>query len=43
MTITTQAPPAAGVLFVVAAPSGGGQSSMVNALLAREPGIPLSI
>jgi guanylate kinase len=43
MTITTQAPPAAGVLFVVAAPSGGGKSSMVNALLAREPGIRLSI
>ncbi len=43
MTITTQAPPAAGVLFVVAAPSGGGKSSMVNALLARESGIRLSI
>jgi guanylate kinase len=43
MTITTQAPPAIGVLFVIAAPSGGGKSSMVNALLAREPGIRLSI
>jgi guanylate kinase len=43
MTITTKAPPAAGVLFVVAAPSGGGKSSMVNALLAREAGIRLSI
>jgi guanylate kinase len=43
MTITTQAPPAAGVLFVVAAPSGGGKSSMVNALLEREPGIRLSV
>lgn len=43
MTVTTKAPPAAGVLFVVAAPSGGGKSSMVNALLAREPGIRLSI
>ncbi len=43
MSITTQAPPAAGVLFVVAAPSGGGKSSMVNALLEREPGIKLSI
>jgi guanylate kinase len=43
MTITTKAPPAAGVLFVVAAPSGGGKSSMVNALLEREPGIRLSI
>ena len=40
---TTNAPPAAGVLFVIAAPSGGGKSSMVNALLAREPGIRLSI
>ncbi|HXU53145.1 MAG TPA: guanylate kinase, partial [Casimicrobiaceae bacterium] len=43
MSITTKAPPAAGVLFVVAAPSGGGKSSMVNALLEREPGIRLSI
>lgn len=43
MSITTQAPPAAGVLFVVAAPSGGGKSSMVNAVLAREPGIRLSV
>ncbi|MEO6928527.1 MAG: guanylate kinase [Casimicrobiaceae bacterium] len=43
MTITTHAPPAIGVLFVIAAPSGGGKSSMVNALLAREPGIRLSI
>ncbi len=43
MTITTKAPPAAGVLFVIAAPSGGGKSSMVNALLGREPGIRLSI
>ena len=43
MTITTKAPGAAGCLFVVAAPSGGGKSSMVNALLEREPGIRLSI
>ena len=43
MTITTQSPGAAGVLFVVAAPSGGGKSSMVNALLEREPGIRLSV
>ena len=43
MTITTQSPGAAGCLFVVAAPSGGGKSSMVNALLAREPGIRLSV
>ena len=43
MTITTQGPPASGCLFVVAAPSGGGKSSMVNALLQREPGIRLSV
>ncbi len=43
MTITTQSPGASGCLFVVAAPSGGGKSSMVNALLEREPGIRLSV
>jgi guanylate kinase len=43
MSITTQGPPASGCLFVVAAPSGGGKSSMVNALLEREPGIRLSV
>ena len=43
MTITTRAPGASGCLFVVAAPSGGGKSSMVNALLEREPGIRLSV
>ena len=32
-----------GSLFIVAAPSGAGKSSLVNALLAREPGIALSI
>jgi guanylate kinase len=35
--------PAAGCLFVIAAPSGGGKTSLVNALLAREPGIRLSV
>jgi guanylate kinase len=35
--------PVAGCLFVVAAPSGGGTTSIVNALLAREPGIRLSV
>ncbi|MBU6248789.1 MAG: guanylate kinase [Xanthomonadaceae bacterium] len=35
--------PAAGTLFVVAAPSGAGKSTLVNALLEREPGISLSI
>jgi len=32
-----------GCLFVIAAPSGGGKTSIVNALLAREPGIRLSV
>ena len=32
-----------GTLFVVAAPSGAGKSSLVKAVLAREPGIVLSI
>jgi guanylate kinase len=32
-----------GTLFVVAAPSGAGKSSLVNAVLAKEPGIVLSI
>jgi guanylate kinase len=35
--------PYSGSLFVVAAPSGAGKSSLVNALLAKEPGIKLSI
>jgi guanylate kinase len=43
MSITTRSPGASGCLFVVAAPSGGGKSSMVNALLEREPGIRLSV
>src|ERR1043165_9867996 len=33
----------AGSLFIVAAPSGAGKSSLVNALLARDPTIKLSI
>ncbi|MBK6434921.1 MAG: guanylate kinase [Rhodanobacteraceae bacterium] len=32
-----------GSLFIVAAPSGSGKSKLVNALLANEPGISLSI
>ena len=32
-----------GTLFIVAAPSGAGKSSLVNAVLARLPGISLSI
>ena len=35
--------PVAGCLFVIAAPSGGGKTSLVNALLAREPAIRLSV
>lgn len=37
------APAGRGTLFVVAAPSGAGKSSLVNAMLAREPGVSLSI
>ena len=33
----------AGSLFIVAAPSGAGKSSLVNALLAKDPSIKLSI
>lgn len=32
-----------GTLFIVAAPSGAGKTSLVNALLEREPGISLSV
>ena len=32
-----------GILFIVAAPSGAGKSSLVNACLARDPNIRLSI
>ena len=39
----TKAPPASGCLFVLAAPSGGGKTSLVTALLEREPGIRLSV
>lgn len=37
------APATAGSLFMVVAPSGAGKSSLVNALLEREPAIKLSI
>ena len=43
MTISTPSPGASGCLFVIAAPSGGGKTSLVNALLEREPGIRLSV
>jgi guanylate kinase len=42
-TAPTRAPPASGCLFVLAAPSGGGKTSLVTALLEREPGIRLSV
>jgi len=42
-TAPTRAPPASGCLFVLAAPSGGGKTSLVAALLEREPGIRLSV
>jgi guanylate kinase len=32
-----------GLLFIVAAPSGAGKSSLVNAVLAEDPGLRLSI
>jgi len=38
-----KAPPASGCLFVLAAPSGGGKTSLVKALLEREPGMRLSV
>jgi guanylate kinase len=41
--LVTRAPPASGCLFVLAAPSGGGKTSLVAALLEREPGIRLSV
>ena len=37
------AAPASGTLFIVAAPSGAGKTSLVHALLEREPGIRLSV
>jgi len=41
--VPTKAPPASGCLFVLAAPSGGGKTSLVAALLERETGIRLSV
>ncbi len=41
--IATLAPPASGCLFVLAAPSGAGKTSLVGALLEREPGMRLSV
>lgn len=33
----------AGILFIVSAPSGAGKTSLVKALLARDPGLSLSV
>jgi guanylate kinase len=41
--IATNPPPASGCLFVLAAPSGGGKTSLVRELLVREPGMRLSV
>ena len=41
--IATNPPPASGCLFVLAAPSGGGKTSLVRELLIREPGMRLSV
>jgi guanylate kinase len=41
--IATHPPPASGCLFVLAAPSGGGKTSLTRELLIREPGIRLSV
>ena len=41
--MTETAPPPAGSLYVIAAPSGGGKTSLVRELLLREPGIRLSV
>jgi len=41
--IATNPPPASGCLFVLAAPSGGGKTSLTRELLVREPGIRLSV
>ena len=43
MVIATNPPPASGCLFVLAAPSGGGKTSLTRELLIREPGIRLSV
>ena len=43
MTSATTVAPGSGCLFVLSAPSGAGKTSLVAALLQREPGIRLSV
>ncbi|SNS27786.1 guanylate kinase [Noviherbaspirillum humi] len=43
MSLSDPATPVSGSLFMVVAPSGAGKSTLVNALLAQEPAIKLSI
>jgi guanylate kinase len=43
MSVAQQAASMPGSLFIVAAPSGAGKTSLVRALLAREPGLSLSV
>jgi guanylate kinase len=43
MSVAQQAVSMPGSLFIVAAPSGAGKTSLVRALLAREPGLSLSV
>jgi guanylate kinase len=40
---SSSAPPGRGKLFIIAAPSGGGKTSLVNALMAADPRLALSI
>lgn len=43
MTTHSQSSPSRGRLFVIAAPSGAGKTSLVRALMEREPGLQFSI
>ncbi|MBT8062921.1 MAG: guanylate kinase [Xanthomonadales bacterium] len=40
---STEVKPESGLLFIIAAPSGGGKTSLVNALLATDPKLALSV
>ncbi|HEY8517864.1 MAG TPA: guanylate kinase [Candidatus Binatia bacterium] len=41
--VPSGAAPRRGILFVVSAPSGGGKTTLVNAALAADPGLALSV